>query len=120
MHEVEQLTSFETMRSIGIRDGSSDRKIRLFAAYRPPGTRMCVQDIYSIFNGPTSMLINRRRSMAIGEWDYEGEMAHWNFHSLDETQQKKVLLHVCILRKCSILPVEPAIFVVQPSCPQDG
>ncbi|GBP46563.1 hypothetical protein EVAR_21719_1 [Eumeta japonica] len=40
MHETEQLTSFETMRSIGIRIGSSDNEISLFAAYRPSGTRM--------------------------------------------------------------------------------
>ncbi|GBP77241.1 hypothetical protein EVAR_13264_1 [Eumeta japonica] len=40
MHKAEQLTDFETMRSIGIRVGSSEQEIRLFAAYRPPGTRM--------------------------------------------------------------------------------
>ncbi|GBP58159.1 hypothetical protein EVAR_86321_1 [Eumeta japonica] len=37
MHEVEQLTSFETMRLIGIKVGSSDHEIKLFAAYKPPG-----------------------------------------------------------------------------------
>ncbi|GBP20219.1 Probable RNA-directed DNA polymerase from transposon BS [Eumeta japonica] len=57
MHEVEQFTSFETMRSMGIRVGSSDYEIRLFVAYRPPGTRMCVQDIRSIFKGPTPTFI---------------------------------------------------------------
>ncbi|GBP42179.1 hypothetical protein EVAR_25804_1 [Eumeta japonica] len=48
MHEAEQLMDFETMRSIGIRVGSSEQEIRLFAAYRPPGTKMCVQDIHAI------------------------------------------------------------------------
>ncbi|GBP60599.1 hypothetical protein EVAR_50963_1 [Eumeta japonica] len=42
MHEAEQLTSFETTRSICIRVGSSDREFKLFAAYKPPGTRMLI------------------------------------------------------------------------------
>ncbi|GBP10220.1 RNA-directed DNA polymerase from mobile element jockey [Eumeta japonica] len=54
---IEQLTNFKTMRSIGIRVGSSDHETRLFVAYRPPGTRMCIQNIHSIFNGPTLTLI---------------------------------------------------------------
>ncbi|GBP91288.1 hypothetical protein EVAR_96488_1 [Eumeta japonica] len=35
MHEADQLMDFETMRSIGIRIGSSEQKIRLFAPYSP-------------------------------------------------------------------------------------
>ncbi|GBP09119.1 hypothetical protein EVAR_4008_1 [Eumeta japonica] len=57
MHEAEQLTDFETMRSIGIRVGSSEQEIRLFAAYRPPGTKMCVQDIHAIIQEQTPTLI---------------------------------------------------------------
>ncbi|GBP33315.1 hypothetical protein EVAR_30903_1 [Eumeta japonica] len=53
MHEAEQLTDFETMRSIGVRVGSSEQEIRLFAAYRPPGTKMCVQDIHAIIQEQT-------------------------------------------------------------------
>ncbi|GBP23877.1 hypothetical protein EVAR_86254_1 [Eumeta japonica] len=39
MHEVEQLTDFETMRLICIRVDSSEQVIRLFAAYRRLSTR---------------------------------------------------------------------------------
>ncbi|GBP49206.1 hypothetical protein EVAR_96513_1 [Eumeta japonica] len=37
--------------------GSSDHEIRPFAAYGPPGTQIYVQNIHSIFNGPTPTLI---------------------------------------------------------------
>ncbi|GBP55161.1 Probable RNA-directed DNA polymerase from transposon BS [Eumeta japonica] len=73
MHEAEQLMSFETMRSIGTRAGSSDHEVRLLATYRPPGTRLCVQDIHSIFDGPTPTLI-------IG--DLNAKHKAWGSHSI--------------------------------------
>ncbi|GBP88907.1 RNA-directed DNA polymerase from mobile element jockey [Eumeta japonica] len=75
MHEADQLMDFETMRSIGIRIGSSEQKIRLFAAYSPPGTRMCVQDIHSIFSDQTSTLI-------IG--DLNAKHKAWGSHSISK------------------------------------
>ncbi|GBP31069.1 Probable RNA-directed DNA polymerase from transposon X-element [Eumeta japonica] len=73
MHETEQLTDFETMRSIGIRVGSSEQEIRLFAAYRPPGTKMCVQDIHAIIQEQTPTLI-------IG--DLHAKHKAWGSHSI--------------------------------------
>ncbi|GBP37692.1 hypothetical protein EVAR_23741_1 [Eumeta japonica] len=73
MHEAEQLTDFETMRSIGVRVGSSEQEIRLFAAYRPPGTKMCVQDIHAIIQEQTPTLI-------IG--DLNAKHKAWGSHSI--------------------------------------
>ncbi|GBP70186.1 hypothetical protein EVAR_46681_1 [Eumeta japonica] len=69
MHEAEQLTDFETMRSIGVRVGSSEQEIRLFAAYRPPGTKMCVQDIHAIIQEQTPTLI-------IGDQEVDARRGH--------------------------------------------
>ncbi|GBP39040.1 Probable RNA-directed DNA polymerase from transposon BS [Eumeta japonica] len=73
MHEAEQLTDFETMRSIGVSVGSSEQEIRLFAAYRPPGTKMCVQDIHAIIQEQTPTLI-------IG--DLNAKQKAWESHSI--------------------------------------
>ncbi|GBP49142.1 Probable RNA-directed DNA polymerase from transposon BS [Eumeta japonica] len=73
MHEAEQLTDFESMCSIGIRVRSSEQEIRLFAAYRPPGTKMCVQDIHAIFQEQTPTLI-------IG--DLNAKHKAWGLHSI--------------------------------------
>ncbi|GBP76204.1 Probable RNA-directed DNA polymerase from transposon X-element [Eumeta japonica] len=73
MHEAEQLTDFETVRSIGVRVGSSEQEIRLFAAYRPPDTKMCVQDIHAIIQEQTPTLI-------IG--DLNAKHKAWGSHSI--------------------------------------
>ncbi|GBP14401.1 hypothetical protein EVAR_92389_1 [Eumeta japonica] len=49
------------------------------------------------------------------EWDRfdrreRGEVRHWNFHSLNDMQQRKGLLRVRILLKRDISPVELAYF----------
>ncbi|GBP65712.1 hypothetical protein EVAR_48414_1 [Eumeta japonica] len=41
MHET-AAHYYKSMRAIGIRVGSVDKEIRLFVAYRPPGTPLCV------------------------------------------------------------------------------
>ncbi|GBP16393.1 Probable RNA-directed DNA polymerase from transposon X-element [Eumeta japonica] len=78
MHEAEQLTDFETIRSIDIRVGSSEQDIRLFAAYRAPGTRMYVQDIHSIFNDQIPTLI-------IGELNAKHKA--WRSHSISKASR---------------------------------
>ncbi|GBP79284.1 hypothetical protein EVAR_56214_1 [Eumeta japonica] len=48
-----------------------------------------------------------RESEAMEEkWDYEGGVGHRNSHSLDQMQQRKLLLDVCILRECGISQAE--------------
>ncbi|GBP21510.1 RNA-directed DNA polymerase from mobile element jockey [Eumeta japonica] len=56
-----------------LRVGSSEQEIRLFAAYRPPGTKMCVQDIHAIFQEQTPTLI-------IG--DFNAKHKAWGSHSI--------------------------------------
>ncbi|GBP39185.1 hypothetical protein EVAR_26971_1 [Eumeta japonica] len=46
MHEAEQLSDFKTMHSIGIRVGSSEQEIRLFAAYRTFSTRISLEALH--------------------------------------------------------------------------
>ncbi|GBP53954.1 RNA-directed DNA polymerase from mobile element jockey [Eumeta japonica] len=76
MHEAEQLTDFEAMRSIGIRVGSSEQEIRLLAAYGPPGTKMCVRDIHAIFQEQTPTFI-------IGYLNAKHKA--WGSHSISRT-----------------------------------
>ncbi|GBP72633.1 hypothetical protein EVAR_83143_1 [Eumeta japonica] len=77
MHEAEQLTSFETMRPIGIRIGSSDHEIMLFAAYRPPGTRhkirwlMHVEVVYGMDTHHLSILVTGDRHVKLATGNIE-------------------------------------------------
>ncbi|GBP89539.1 hypothetical protein EVAR_55218_1 [Eumeta japonica] len=55
----------------------------------------------------------------------EEGVGHRKFHSLNETQQRKLLQHVCILRECGIPVFEPSHFFAVSSfrkrvCAADG
>ncbi|GBP89117.1 hypothetical protein EVAR_62598_1 [Eumeta japonica] len=60
IYEMDEPTSYVSICTIGTRVGSSDEKMRLFAAFKPSGTPLCVQDIHFILNSLTATLISGR------------------------------------------------------------
>ncbi|GBP87331.1 hypothetical protein EVAR_69570_1 [Eumeta japonica] len=65
MHEMEELTSYVSMRTIGIRVGSAEEEIRLFAAYSQV-TPLCVQDIHFIPNSHVYGGRFKRQTQGVG------------------------------------------------------
>ncbi|GBP79732.1 hypothetical protein EVAR_49431_1 [Eumeta japonica] len=45
-----------------------------------------------------------------GRWRQRRGVGHRNFHLLNKTKERKLLLHICILREHVFLPVEPTHF----------
>ncbi|GBP76656.1 RNA-directed DNA polymerase from mobile element jockey [Eumeta japonica] len=53
---LEQL-DFTNTRSIGVRVGAAGADLRLFAAYRPPGSHFCSSDVHTIFDYSTPTIL---------------------------------------------------------------
>ncbi|GBP89928.1 RNA-directed DNA polymerase from mobile element jockey [Eumeta japonica] len=48
---------FTNTRSIGVRVGAAGVDLRLFAAYRPPGSHFCYSDVHTIFDDSTPTIL---------------------------------------------------------------
>ncbi|GBP67644.1 RNA-directed DNA polymerase from mobile element jockey [Eumeta japonica] len=57
VHGGLELPDFINTRTLGIRVGAAGTELRLFAEYRPPGTRFCPSDIRTIFEDHTPTIL---------------------------------------------------------------
>ncbi|GBP01157.1 RNA-directed DNA polymerase from mobile element jockey [Eumeta japonica] len=57
VHEGLEQPDFTNTRSIGVRMGAAGADLRLFAAYRPPGSHFCSSDVHTIFDDSTPTIL---------------------------------------------------------------
>ncbi|CAG4972866.1 unnamed protein product [Parnassius apollo] len=57
VHQELDLPEYQTMRSIGIKTEAAGEELRIYAAYRPPGTPFCSSDVRTVMEGEISTII---------------------------------------------------------------
>ncbi|CAG4998797.1 unnamed protein product [Parnassius apollo] len=57
VHQELELPVYQTMRSIGIKMEAAGEELRIYAAYRPPGTPFCSSDVRTVMEGETPTII---------------------------------------------------------------
>ncbi|GBP34307.1 RNA-directed DNA polymerase from mobile element jockey [Eumeta japonica] len=69
VHGGLELPDFINTRTLGIRVGAVGTELRLFAAYRTPGTRFCSSDIHTIFEDHTPTILAGDLNAKHTVWD---------------------------------------------------
>ncbi|GBO99562.1 hypothetical protein EVAR_716_1 [Eumeta japonica] len=79
LHEAVEQTSYASTCILSIRVDSAEDKMRIFAAYRPLGSPLYVQDIHLILSGPTPTFITG---------DFNDKNKAWESHSVNKAGKR--------------------------------